>query len=186
MEKYYYTKLVKSNEVLAFQEIVKLSVSLTLAEKIGFNIKPCKSEMDLQDDNILITTPQVLTSDELDEIAAAINSFNSNHPLVIRNDIRINHVDPNITWGLNMIATFGANNLYLDKSLPDLQLLINDFSGITTKLLIGAVEMAYIDILQLPVTSYFSQEEKDEFIKRFELYLGKALTDAIKAQLGGA
>jgi len=185
MEKYYFTKWVKPEETVAFEEVISLNVDLALWEKLGLFIRPHNLESQVTDDNIEVQATMILTSDEQDQLADAINSFNENHELVERNKIRINRVNPNITWAQNLIATFGANNLFLDKSLPDLTALIATFDNLMRLCNAGAVEMAYIELLQIAPDATFSQAEKDEFVKRFEVYLGKALTDAIKAQLGG-
>ena len=184
MEKYYYTKWIKSNETIPFEENLMLSIDLELWEKIILLIKPAPSLAETKEDNVEICSTMVLTSDELDQIANAINAFDETHSLVVRNNLRINHVDPNKTWAANLIATFGANNLYRQKSIENYNLLFQDFASIMDKCGAGAVELAYMEMILLVPNAAFLQEEKDEFLKRFEAYLGKAATDAIKASMG--
>lgn len=184
MEKYYYTKWVKSSEAVPFEELIMLNVDLALWEKLTFLIRPYENESDVTDDNIEICATEALVSSEIDQITNAVNMFHEGHELVIRNNLRINHVNANRSWCINLIETFGANNLYIDKSAEQYGQLFVDFASIIDKLIAGAPELAYIEMLQLVPNASFSQVEKDEFIKRFEAKIGKALSDAIKASMG--
>lgn len=184
MEKYYYTKWVKPSETVPFEETVFLNIDLALGEKITFLIRPCEMQGALTDDNIEMQATEVLSSAELDQIAAAINSFDENHPLVIRNNIRINHVDANFSWCQNLIKVFGANNLVAGKEIADFDTLFVELDDVFKRLNAGAPELAYMRMLVKTPSSAFTQTEKDEFLKRFEVYLGKANSDYIKTSMG--
>jgi len=186
MEKYPYTKWIKGSETKPFQELISIRIDLELWEKISIQkIITAEKPEDVVDDNVLIVSSEILTSAEKDQIAAAINEFNEDHEYVKRNDIRINEVDPNITWCKNMLATFGALNIFKGKSIEGMNSLFISFDKILKRIDAGSVEMAYIELLIMPIDEQlFPQIEKDEFVKRFEIKLGKAKSELIKGILG--
>lgn len=170
MEKYYYTKFVQATPL---RDIIMMGVDKSLWRKIEqLNVKSYIDEAHLEDDNIEIATNEVLTSDELDQIAAAINSYSPTHELVVRYGIELNTMNPATSFGSVMVQKFASNNLYRQKTGTQVNALLSNNLLLILALLTGSLTTAYGVFAAMPADENISQAEIDEFKKRLELYLG--------------
>lgn len=125
----------------------------------------------VDDDNVSIETTAVLLSAEEDELNTAINGYSAN-PLVVRYQIEHNTMNPAMTYGMNFLAKFSANNLYLGKTALQINTLLDTYPELIHAAITGSLVALYQTMCTMVADANISQEEIDEFKKRLEIYLG--------------
>lgn len=170
MEKYYYTKDNLNGEVVS--EAIRLRTSLR-HEFIGCMISNKHDENDvILDDNVELQFSRALVSSEQDEITAIINIVGPSYDLVIRKNIEQNTMQWALKTGQEIMAQFGANNLYRGKSAEQVEALVTQYPDLIHSLVTGSLQTAYGVFLAMQPDANINQEELDEFRLRLAITLG--------------
>ena len=173
MERYYYTKDVKQ---APFVDLLRIRLSKDLWRKIRIATRSTA------EDNVCIESDIVLTSDELDEIAVAINEYSNAHPFVMRHQVELETMNPNATFGQVLIDKISSNNIVRNRHMTLVddngtpkslsQIMIERNQLLIISLLIGSLDIAYQMTLSFTPDETITQEEIDEYLKRLELQMG--------------
>lgn len=171
MEKYFYTKSGVNSEVLTEAiclrtSLRKVFIGVSISEKISTETN------NIFDDNIEIQFSRALTSIEQDEITNLINMIGPMYDLMIRKNIELNTMNWALKTGQELMAQFGANNLYRQKTPQQIVELITNYSELINSLLTGSLQTAYGVFSTMHPDANISQEEIDEFKLRLEIVLG--------------
>ena len=170
MEKYFYTKEGIDLEVL--NEAIRLRTSLRQVF-IGGYTSDKRDEYDrIFDDNIELQFTRALVSTEIDEITNLINIIGPSYDLVIRKGIEKNTMAWAIKTGAEILAQFGANNLYRQKTQDQVEALVTGYPELIHSLVTGSLTITYKVFTSMVPTANISQEEIDEFKLRLEIILG--------------
>ena len=124
------------------------------------------------DDNIEMVFSRALTSVEHDEITNIINSIGPSYDLMIRKNIEKNTMSWAIKTGNEILAQFGANNLYRGKTPVQVEALVTSYPDLIHSLITGSLQATYAIFLAMPADANISQEEIDEFTLRLKIALG--------------
>ncbi len=171
MEKIFYTKSGINVEVLT--EAIQLRTTIR-KELIGVLISE-KINPDtglVCDDNIEIQFTRALVSSELDEITNLINMVGPMYDLMIRKNIELNTMSWAIKTGQTLMAQFGANNLYAQKTTAQVTALATQYPELIHSFITGSLQTAYGIFLAMTPDANITQEEIDEFKLRLEIILG--------------
>lgn len=171
MQKYYYTKSGINSEVLTEAICLRTTLrgvfgSVSISEKIN------KDTGTIYDNNIEIGFTRALTSAEQDEITNLVNMVGPTYDLMIRKNIELNVSSWAMKEGQSLLAQFGANNLYLQKTDAQIDALIENNGVLLNSLVTGSLKKAYREFLKMVPDANISQQEIDEFKLRLEIVLG--------------
>lgn len=171
MQKYYYTKTGINSEVLT--EAICLRTSLRKSLTGVFISEKINPDTGLVfDNNVEIQFNKALTSAEQDEITNLINIVGPSYDLMIRKNIELNTMSWAMKEGKSILAQFGANNLYMQKTDAQIDALIANNSVLISSLLTGSLTKAYREFLAMAPDANISQSEIDEFKLRMQIALG--------------
>jgi len=166
MESYSYTKWVDT-EVL--REAINLRTTL---RKIVTSIRVDGSPDNYPEDNIIIETSRALLSAEQDEITNIVNAINESYDLVIRKNLEKNTMSWAIKTGQEILAQFGANNLYSGKTAEQVHQLATAYPELIHSLITGSLQTTYGIFLSMQPDENFTQDEISEFTLRLAIILG--------------
>jgi len=170
MEKYFYTKEGIDSEVLS--EAIRLRTTLR-SVFIGSLISEKKDINGVVlDDNIEIQFTRALISSEQDEVTALINMVGPMYDLMIRKGIENNTMAWAMKTGLNLMAQFGANNLYAGKTSTQITALATQYPDLIHSMLTGSLTVTYAIFSGMVPDANITQPEIDEFKLRLEIILG--------------
>lgn len=170
MEKYFYTKTMIDSEVLS--EAIRLRTTLR-GEFKGCHISDKRDSSGvILDDNIEISFSRALTSPEQDQITNLINIIGPAYDLMIRKNIEKNTMQWALKTGQEILAQFGANNLYGQKTEEQTDALVEGYPDLIHSLVTGSLRKAYREFLAMQPDENISQSEIDEFRLRLEIVLG--------------
>ena len=166
MESYFYTKALNS-EVLS--EAINIRTSLrSVYDGCSYTTN---SDGSVDTDNVELKFSRALISSEIDEITNVINAIGPAYDLVIRKHIE-NHT---MNWALNqgqtLLAQFGANNLYAQKTPVQVEALATQYPELIHSLITGSLTVAYGIFITMQPDANFTQNEIDEFIIRMKIIL---------------
>lgn len=169
MERYFYTKDHIDSEVL--NEAIRLRTTLRnifigslTSEKLDLNGA-------VFDDNIELQFTRALTSSEHDEVTNLINIIGPSYDLMIRKNIENATMSWAIKTGQEILAQFGANNLYRGKTAEQIEALVTGYPDLIHSLITGSLQTTYTVFTQMTPDANISQEEIDEFKARLEVIL---------------
>ena len=170
MEKYFYTKEGVNGEVVS--EAIKLRTTIR-SEFIGSLVSDKRDDDGIiLDDNIELQFTRALTSAEQDEITGIINMVGPSYDLMIRKNIEQNTMQWALKTGQEILAQFGANNLYRGKSAAQIEALVTEHPDLIHSLVTGSLNTAYTVFSAMTPDANISQEEIDEFKLRLAIVLG--------------
>jgi len=153
------------NDILQLNDTLRPLVSNVMVRK---NI-----DGSVPENNVMVTTNVVLNSDQEDILIAIINGYNMN-PLKMRNMLETNVMGPAMSFGMEFLKRFSANNLYLEKTDVQIGALLNTYPDLIHACITGSLKSLYATMLSMTADENISQGEIDEFKKRVEIYLGLA------------
>lgn len=170
MEKYFYTKEGIDSEVVG--EAIRLRTTLKDVFIGGFTSDKRDAQGDIFDDNIELQFTRALVSSEQDEITGIINMIGPSYDLMIRKNIELNTMSWAIKKGSEILAQFGANNLYRGKTEEQIEALVTQYPELIHSLVTGSLQTTYGIFLAMVPDANISQEEIDEFRIRLQIILG--------------
>lgn len=166
MESYSYTKWVET-------DILREAINLrTTIRKVVTSIRVDGMPSIFPDDNITIETSRALLSEEQDEITNIINAIGPSYDLVIRKNLEKNTMVWSIKTGQEILAQFGANNLYAGKTAEQVHQLATAYPELIHSLITGSLQTTYGIFLSMQPDANFTQAEIDEFTLRLAIILG--------------
>lgn len=128
-------------------------------------------------DNIFIKTKRHFYSHEVDKITAIVESFSSQHPLMIRKLLEESVSTPAIIAGNAIVAKYAAMNLYKEKTIPQYFSLFARTETLMRYLMSGSLELAAYELGQikanLPEDGSITADECDEFLRRLDVEIRK-------------
>jgi len=170
MEKYFYTKDGIDSEVLG--EAIRLRTTLKDVFIGGFTSDKKDMQGNVLDNNIELQFTRALVSSEQDEIPAIINMIGPSYDLMIRKNIELNTMSWAIKKGQEVLAQFGANNLYRGKTQSQISALVTQYPDLIHSLVTGSLTTTYCIFLSMVPDANIGQEEIDEFRIRLQIILG--------------
>lgn len=123
-------------------------------------------------DTVEIYTTEVLVSEDEDVLVNIINEYSTTCEMQVRHDLESSLINPAMSYGREMIAKMGTNNVYKNKTDAQIQAISIALSGLTMDLLTGSLKQAYYKCLALQADENISQDEINEFTKRIGWFLG--------------
>ena len=166
MQVYYYTLMGNCN---ILQDIISLD---DILRPLIINIQ-VSTNMDgsVATDNVMVTANVVLDSTQEDALIAVINGYMTN-PLKARRMIEDNTMQPAMSFGMEFLKKFSANNVYLGKTSAQIDALLAAYPDLIHACLTGSLLSLYATMLSMTASANISQDEIDEFTKRIQIYLG--------------
>lgn len=164
---YYYTKPHAINGVV-LMDMIKLSSLKPKLESLKVVFNPDTDEMD----TVEIYMIEVLQSTDEDILAQIINEYSPSYSLEARYHLENSLINPAMSYGREIIAKMGTNNVYLQKTDAQIQAISANFQPLIMDLLTGSLKQAYYKVLDIQPDANITQAELDEFKSRIGWFLG--------------
>lgn len=164
---YWYKKDHEINAVVLI-DLIKLSDLKSKFEslKVVYNIET------LRMDTVEIYMNEVLLSEDEDKLSSIINEYSLSHPLEVRQNLENTLINPAMSYGREIVAKMGTNNVYQNKTDEQIAAISLQFNEMIIDLLTGSLKQAYYKCLSLEPNENISQDEIEEFTKRIGWFLG--------------
>jgi len=140
--------------------------------KLNVELRPKYSRTTVVVDDVVCIFNEALTAEEHDTLNVVIDQYSDTHPLVVRRDIELNHMVPAMSFGMNFLAKFSANNIYLGKTGIQVAALLEAYPDLIHAAITGSREALYYTVATMVPSADISQEEIDEFTLRLKIELG--------------
>ena len=149
-------------------DMIKLS---SIKEKFE-SLKVCYNQETSTMDIIEVYMKEVLVSEDEDVLVEIINEYSPSCEMQVRYDLESSLINPAMSYGREIIAKMGTNNVYKQKSDAQIQAISASTKDLVDDLLTGSLKQAYFKCLVMQPDENISQEEIDEFTKRVGWFLG--------------
>lgn len=164
---YYYVKDFDVNSAV-LMDILRLSTLKPKLENLKIEYNADTSLMGI----IHVYMNEVLVSEDEDILIGIINDYTLTCEMQIRYNIETELINPAMSYGREMLAKFGTNNVYRQKTDEQIQGISESFQPLILDLLTGSLKQAYYKALALEASESTTQEEIDEFQQRIGWFLG--------------
>ena len=121
---------------------------------------------------IEIHMKEVLLSDDEDVLNNIINTYSPTCEMQVRYNLEMDLINPAMSYGREIIAKFGANNVYKQKNNEQIDSLVESMPVLITALETGSLQKAYREFISMQPSENISQSELDEFRTRVGWFLG--------------
>jgi hypothetical protein len=168
VQKHYFTKNVV-DAVLA--DMVMLNDTLrpvVLGITVNRNMDGTTPE-----NNVVVECSRGLFSEEYDKLVAIVNNYDT-HRFVRRYAIKQAYVNPSMSFGMDFLADYSANNVEREKTQEQIFAMMSAYPLVPILCMTGAMESLYGLMLTMEAGPFITQEEINEFQKRLAIYLGVA------------